>query len=316
MTRLAFVLGATGGVGGETARALARHGWQVRGLTRTPRADGEGIAWVTGDAMDRQAVRAAAEGAAVIVHAVNPPGYRDWDKLVLPMLEASLAAAEATGARFAMPGTIYNFDPVAVHVIRPDSPQHPRTAKGRIRAEMEARIAASPARCLILRPGDFFGPRPGNNWLSNGMIKPGKPVRTISTPATPGVGHAWAYLPDVGEAFARLIDKEAELPAKAVYGFAGHWDADGTLITDAIRRAAGDPAIKVSPLPWPILRVIGLVNETMREVTATRQFWQHPLAIDNTALEEAIGPEPRTPLDEAMTATLAGLGCLAAPTGK
>ena len=66
----------------------------------------------------------------------------------------SLAAAEATGARFAMPGTIYNFDPEKVPVVHPDSPQHPKTAKGRIRAEMERRIAASPARTLILRPGD------------------------------------------------------------------------------------------------------------------------------------------------------------------
>ena len=34
-------------------------------------------------------VIAAARGAALIVHAVNPPGYRDWDKLVLPMLDST-----------------------------------------------------------------------------------------------------------------------------------------------------------------------------------------------------------------------------------
>src|SRR4051812_7620103 len=90
--RTALILGATGGVGGETARALIRLGWQVRGLTRKPRT-GDGIEWITGDAMDPAAVRSAAEGADAIVHAVNPPGYRDWGKLVLPMLDNSIAAA-------------------------------------------------------------------------------------------------------------------------------------------------------------------------------------------------------------------------------
>ena len=43
MTKTVLVLGASGGVGGETARALIAHGWTVRGLTRSPR-DGDGIA--------------------------------------------------------------------------------------------------------------------------------------------------------------------------------------------------------------------------------------------------------------------------------
>ena len=32
--RIALVLGANGGVGGETAAALVRHGWTVRALVR------------------------------------------------------------------------------------------------------------------------------------------------------------------------------------------------------------------------------------------------------------------------------------------
>ncbi|MBU6494548.1 MAG: SDR family NAD(P)-dependent oxidoreductase, partial [Burkholderiales bacterium] len=36
--RIALVLGATGGIGGEVARALAARGWQVRALHRRPEA--------------------------------------------------------------------------------------------------------------------------------------------------------------------------------------------------------------------------------------------------------------------------------------
>ncbi len=37
-SRIALVLGITGGVGGATAEALARHGWTIRALARDPDA--------------------------------------------------------------------------------------------------------------------------------------------------------------------------------------------------------------------------------------------------------------------------------------
>jgi len=148
-SKTALVLGATGGIGGEVARNLKRRGWQVRALTRDPakataKATGrDRLDWVAGDAMVADDVVRAARGADLIVHAVNPPGYRDWEKLVLPMLESTLAAARASGARILFPGTVYNFGPDAWPTLREDAPQHPVTGKGRLRVEMERRLRAA-----------------------------------------------------------------------------------------------------------------------------------------------------------------------------
>lgn len=309
--KTALVLGATGGVGGETARALLAHGWQVRGLTRKPRR-GDGVDWRVGDALDGAAVLAAAEGADAIVHAVNPPGYRDWDRLVLPMLDNSIAAALANGARLALPGTIYNYNPATDPVARPDSVQHPTTRKGGIRRAMEQRLRDTPGlRALVLRAGDYFGPRPGNSWLSQGMVTPGKPVRSIMMPGRKGVGHAWAYLPDVGEAFARLLDREGDLPAFARFHFAGYWDAAGDGFARAVARAAGNPQARIWRMPWAVLPLVGLFNATMREMVEMRGFWERPLRLDNATLVAAIGEEPHTPLDMALATTLDALGCRA-----
>ncbi len=97
-TATAFILGATGGIGHEVATALHRHGWQINALHRDPaKAASHGnapwIHWVKGDAMNAEEVTKAAKGASVIVHAVNPPGYRNWGKLVLPMVDNTIAAA-------------------------------------------------------------------------------------------------------------------------------------------------------------------------------------------------------------------------------
>src|ERR1700722_17055945 len=97
----ALVLGATGGIGGEVARQLRDSGWNARSLQRGGAQVLEGRDGKTRgrrDAMNAEDVRTAAEGCAVIVHAVNPPGYRRWAELVLPMLDNTIAAARSVGA--------------------------------------------------------------------------------------------------------------------------------------------------------------------------------------------------------------------------
>lgn len=320
--RTALVLGATGGIGGEVAAALLARGWAVRALHRDPTVAAaatswlRGVAWMRGDAMNPGDVADAAHGAALIVHAVSPPGYRRWAELVLPMLASSIAAARASGARILLPGTVYNYRPDTSPVVDEAAPQQPLTRKGRIRVEMERRLQAAAAdgvRTLIVRAGDFFGPHTGNSWFAQGLVKPGRPVRAIAYPGAPGVGHAWAYLPDLAEAMVRLAEREAALEPFARFHFAGHWDADGTAMVAAVSRAAGEPAPRVTRFPWWLVTLASPFVPLFREVREVRPLWQVPLRLDNRRLVGLLGAEPRTPLDAAVRATLAGLGCLPAP---
>ncbi len=314
--KTALVLGATGGIGGEVARTLKARGWQVRALNRNPEAISgkDGLDWVRGDAMDAGSVTRAAAGASLIVHGVNPPGYRKWGEVVLPMLDNTIAAAKANGAGILLPGTVYNFGPDAGLAPDEDAPQHPKTRKGPIRVEMERRLAVAAeagTRVLIVRAGDFFGPRAGNTWWAQ-MVKPGTPVTAITYPGAKGVGHQWAYLPDLAETMARLW--EADLPERfSRFHFGGHWDPDGTAMIAAIRRAAGKPALPVRRFPWPLVRLAAPVVPLFHEVVEMRYLWREPLRMTNRRLLETLGEEPHTPLDRAVTATLEGLGCLPQP---
>ncbi|HYM03034.1 MAG TPA: NAD(P)H-binding protein, partial [Stellaceae bacterium] len=209
---IALVLGATGGVGGAVARALLARGWRVRALTRNPRkalstTRLDAVAWIAGDAMNAANVAAAARGATILFHGVNPPRYRNWRGLALPMLAHSIAAAKAAGARLIFPGNLYNYGPDSWPVIDVDAPQHPRTRKGAIRVEMEQMLsdaARAGLRVLIVRAGDFFGASAPASWFQNAMVTPGKRLRAVTYPGAPEAGHAWAYLPDLAETIARL----------------------------------------------------------------------------------------------------------------
>ncbi|OYU25252.1 MAG: hypothetical protein CFE41_22300 [Burkholderiales bacterium PBB2] len=323
-TGTALVLGASGGIGGEVARQLLAAGWQVRGLKRAPPSEaqaGSGIAWQRGDALDGAAVRQAAQGCQLIVHAVNPPGYLRWAELVLPMLEHSIAAAREQGACLLLPGTVYNYAPDAPMPLREDAPQQPPSRKGAIRVEMERRLQAAseaaerPCQVLIVRAGDFFGPQPGNSWFSQGLIQPGRLPKRVLLPATPGVGHQWAYLPDVARTMVALVQRRAELPAFASFHMAGHWDADGRQMGEAIQRVMAQhdlPTPRLRAFPWWLMRVLAPFKATLREMQEMRYLWRQPVRMDNARLRAVLGEEPHTPLDEAVAQSLRGLGCLPA----
>lgn len=313
----ALMLGATGGVGGAVAAALDRHGWRVRALVRDPAKaakawsrGGRTPEFVAGDAMIRADVVAAAIHVDVIVHAVNPPGYRYWETTVLPMIDNTIAAARASGARIVLPGTIYNYDPAETPVIGSDTPQRPRTRKGAIRAQLERMLeeAAPAVPTMIVRAGDFFGPGARSSWFAQAMVKPGRPLRRLTNPAT-STGHSWAYLPDLAETVVRLLDRADHLLPFERVQFEGYYDVSGTGMIDALRQSIGRQ-VPARRFPWWLMRLLAPFGGFPREVSEIEPYWRHPVRLDNRRLVALLGEEPRTPIGPAVKRTLAELGCL------
>lgn len=319
-----LVLGATGGIGSEVAGELRHAGWKVRAMSRNAAgsADGtSGVQWVGGDALVPSDVMKAAQGCTAIVHAVNPPGYKRWSELVLPMLDNTIAAAQAVGATVVLPGTVYNYGPDAFPVLDESSMQNPLTRKGLIRVQMERRLQdvaeAGPMRVIIVRAGDFFGPKTGNSWFTQGIVKPGRPLSTAYLPGAPGVGHQYSYLPDVARTMVKLLTLGAKLPRFASFHMAGHWDEDGRQFGEAIRRAAvrrGYPAPEIKPFRWWLIRLASPFVETLRELLEMRYLWNEEVRMSNRRLVDVLGAEPHTPLDEAVETALQGIGCFGQTT--
>ncbi|MEJ6396142.1 NAD-dependent epimerase/dehydratase family protein [Gymnodinialimonas sp. 2305UL16-5] len=319
-THTVLVLGATGGIGGAVARALADQGWIVRAMVRDivkAKAGWTGPTtpnFITGDAMNREeVVRAATDGGAVhaIIHAVNPPGYRNWDTVVLPMIDNTIAAARAAdGARIVLPGTVYNYDPATTPIIDEMTVQNALTRKGKIRVALERRLAeaAPEVPSLIVRAGDFYGPDTRASWFAQAMILPDRQVRKVVSMA-PGVPHDYAYLPDLAETFARLLDISDKLRPHEIVQFQGTWDADGQTMLNTIRAVVGRD-VPQKAFPWWLMRLFAPFGGFPKEALEIEPVWRHPMRLDNTRLVDLLGEEPRTPLATAIECTLRGMGCL------
>ena len=309
---IALVLGVTGGIGKAIAEALARRGWAIRALSR--RAAGErpafpfAVDWRQGDALDAASVRSACEGAELIIHCVNPPGYRRWREDGLPMLANSIAAAKATGATILFPANVYVFSPASPDAVNEAAIRAPTTRKGQVRLEMEIMLAEAAdrdgVRVIALRAGDFFGPGIVNSWFAQAVAKDGRAARVIRTLAHTGAAHAWAYAPDLAEAFARLVDRRAGLPAFTLAHFAGHTDESGRDMAEAVQRAIGDPRRPIRPFPWFLIWLGAPFIPFLRETIEMRWLWEKSLTLDNAKLRTLIGDEPHTPLDAAVATAL------------
>jgi nucleoside-diphosphate-sugar epimerase len=316
--KTALVLGATGSFGAHAVQALIKHGWTIRALARDPVAAvaklgaRTPIDWIQGDAMDRASVVAAAAGAQLIVHAVNPPRYRNWKGTVLPMAQNAIAAAKASGARLVIPASVYNFAPDSGAGIAEDAPQAPATRKGVIRVELERLVREAcerdGVRALVLRAGDFFGPAAPNSALA--WLAQTRRGRVTGVYAPGPAAHAFAYMPDLGETLARLVDAEDRLGAYEVFHFRGHWMEDGQTLGQALRRVTGDAKLPIHAFPWPMLYLAAPFDETMREMLEMGYLWKQPIGLDNAKLVRFLGEEPHTPLETALRATLADMGLL------
>src|SRR4051812_37776917 len=159
--RRVLILGANGRFGLAAAQAFDAAGWEV--LAQVRRAPAAGMPArariVALPPSDIDGIAAHAVGAAVVVHALNPSNYTLWSAELLPMARQGMDIAERLGARFALPGCVYNYGAAMPATLNAGTPQWPTTGKGRLRVQLEdeLRLRAPRLRSVILRAGDFFG---------------------------------------------------------------------------------------------------------------------------------------------------------------
>jgi nucleoside-diphosphate-sugar epimerase len=310
MTSTVLILGAAGRIGQVMALAFANAGWQVRAQARKalPGAlqSHARVQPVTCDATDVAALRAAAQGASVVVNALNPI-YTDWDRLALPLADAALAVARASGALLMLPGNVYNFGREMPALLTPTTPEAGNTPRARIRIEMERRLAAAAGEgvdSVVIRAGDFFGGPGRGTWFDMALLTRLAKGRFVY-PGPEGVAHAWAYLPDLAQAFVRVAERRAQLSGHHRLQFAGH-TLTGQAMREALERVVGKP-LRPAGLPWPLIHLGAPFVPMWRELLVMRYLWQRPHALHDAALRALIGSVPQTPLPQALRSVLTEL---------
>jgi nucleoside-diphosphate-sugar epimerase len=316
-----LILGARGRFGLAAARAFAQAGWQVHAQVR-PGASGPaipGVQWLALAPEDTAALAAAAQGATVVVHALSPAyTHKAWRTDVARLGEAAIAVTRELGATLMLPANVYNFGESMPRVLTEETPQAATTFKGRLRVVLEQRIREATQdgrmKAVLIRAGDFFGSGSGS-WLDLVIAKDLR-VGKVTYPGAQDVPTAWAYLPDLARTFVEVAQRRAQLPAFETLHFGGH-NVTGADWVEALRDIAWEQGwlgargeLRVSSLPWPLMRVLGLFVPTVAAICEMRYLWRTPHGLANGRLKALIGEEPRTRFADAVRFALADGGLL------
>jgi nucleoside-diphosphate-sugar epimerase len=301
------VIFGTGAIGLATLDALRRRGETARLVNRSGSARvPDDVEVIGGDARDPTFTTEVARGAGVVYQTLNPP-YPEW-VAQFPLLQAGvLAAAEATGARLVSMENVYMYGRPAGRPLTEDRPYDAHTTKGQLRGRMARELLAAHdagrVQVAIGRASDYFGPRGGaQSNLGDRLFPAALAGKTAGVLGDPDQPHTYTYIPDIGEGLAVLGEHPDALGE--VWHLPNDPDTRTTRqLVDIVYRQAGRPAGKVRAMPPVLLRALGLVDATMRELVEMQYQFEEPFIVDSSKIANKLGAEA-TPLPQALADTL------------
>jgi nucleoside-diphosphate-sugar epimerase len=299
------VLGAAGGTGSAVVRELAGRGLRVRAVTRHGTGDvPEGVERLAADVGTPAGARQACVEAAVVYHCAQPP-YTRWPELFPPLTEAVLGGAAEAGAKLVFADNLYVYGPPDGPMTE-DTPQRAKGPKGRVRIEMADAILRAHAdgrlRATIGRSADYYGPRGTGSTAGENIMKPalrGKRARWLGALDQP---HTLNYLEDMGRALVTLGERD-EADGQ-VWHLPAAEPLTGRQFLELVFEEAGH-APKIGVASRPMIRLAGLFNPLVRELSETLYQFERPFVVDASKFQGAFGPFEATPHREAVGRTVA-----------
>jgi nucleoside-diphosphate-sugar epimerase len=258
---------------------------------------------IQGNVQDLALLKSISKDKNVIFHGINYP-YNKWFGNMDTATEKVIEAASQNGAMIVFPGNVYNYGNLPL--IHEDSPQKPCTRKGSLRVELEKMLydAAYAGKCKVLnvRLPDFWGP----NVLNDGI----KPIfmNALNKKALPwsskaDIPHQMVFTKDAAEMMVRLMKKGVVKPYEN-YNYGGYIHPTLKGFLNQISRLANAPE-KIQVYPKWLFSVLGIFMPVMKEVKEMLYLFENSVILDDNKVRKLFPDFKETPLNEAITETLA-----------
>lgn len=299
------VIFGTGPVGCWTARTLRAMDLPVRAINRSgqrPALLPAEVQVVAADASQPEQASEAAQGAAVVYQALNPP-YHQWQQLFPALQAGALAAAKTAQARYVSIENLYMYD--SSKTITEDSPVRPRSQKGELRARMATEVMTAHQRgevqAAALRASDYYGPGVLGSALGEmvfGNLVAGKKAQLTGSAEMP---HSWAYIQDIGRAAALLGTRAEALGQVWIAPHAApHTQGEVVELAGQIL----ERPVEYTVFSTFMMRLGGLFIPAARATVEMMYEFNEPFIVDSSKFEQTFKIEA-TPFETGLRQTIA-----------
>jgi nucleoside-diphosphate-sugar epimerase len=318
----ALVTGATGKVGGATARALLERGDEVRALVRDPARAREllpsGVELVPGDVTEPDTIAAAVEGCELVFNAMGLPEQWFRDESIFERVNARgtenvIRAAAAAGVRRTVHTStidVFHAEPGGRmdESMLADYPKGTAYERSKQQAEELALRARGDMELVMVNPAGVYGPTPASSMGFDEDLF--APLIRRRLPALPPGGCGVSF--DAGVARGQLLAADRGRDGERYILCDRHVSIRE--LAEAVVDAAGRGWVP-PVLPVRAARVSTAIAEAVGRRTGIEpllprgqlHFFMWDAWPDSTKAQEELGWEP-TPLEEGVRAAVAAIG--------
>ena len=290
------ILGAGGTIGILLAKELAAYTNNVRIVGRNPKKVNPENNLFTCDLLNAKEVKKAVEGSAVVYLTAGLEykaklWQRDWPII----MQNTIDACKATGARLVFFDNIYMYSPDHLSPMNENTPVNPASEKGKVRAHIAQmlmdEVKSGKLEATIARSADFYGPGVTKNGMLRQMVieslANGKKANWIGKL---NCRHSFTYTVDAAKATALLGNSDK------AYGEVWHLPTAADPLTgqkwiELCAHAMGKEA-KVQVAGKFLVKIMGLFIPVMREMVEMYYQYDRDYVFNSDKIEKAFGIKP------------------------
>ena len=299
------ILGSSGVIGTELAKALTQYTDKIRLVSRNPKRVNPNDQLVIADLTNAQQVLSAVEGSEV-VYLTAGIQYKisEWQKQWPVIMKNVIDACKTHKSKLVFFDNVYTYGLVKGWM-KEDTLVNPVSKKGEVRAQIAQMIMSEVERgnldAIIARAADFYGPNTPLSFATVTVfhnLKKGKKAQWF---LDANKKHSMTFTPDAGKATALLGN------TKTAYNQIWHLPTDKNALTgkEFIEIAAKEFGVKpeyVVLKKW-IIQLVGVFIPVVKESSEMLYQNEYDYLFDSSKFEKAFNFVP-TSYKDGIAATV------------
>lgn len=291
------ILGSSGIIGIELAKALPQYTDKIRLVARNPKKVNDTNELVKADVLDYGQLEKAIAGSDIVYVTVGfEYSTKVWRETWPKFMKSVIEICKEEGCKLVFFDNVYMYDENHIGKMTESTPINPSSKKGKVRAEVANMILEAVKndglKALIARSADFYGPGipKSTSLLNETVFKPLNNGKKANWLCSTEHKHSFTYTADAGKATALLGNSDK------AYGQVWHLPTTANpltgkeLITLAADKLGATPKIQLASRF--IVKIMGLFMPIMRESVEMLYQYDRDYVFDSSKFENEFGITP------------------------